>query len=97
VPGPISSTNPAVQRFKDAGTLLHPNQLAVQLLAGISYPISRRFKLDVTYYYYFTPGSPIWNPLNTTPGLPPHGGVQTGDFQGHIRDSSVLVSLRYAF
>jgi opacity protein-like surface antigen len=97
VPGPITPTNPAVQRLKDAGTLIHPNQFAVQFLAGVSYPLAHRFNLDLTYYYNVTPGQPIWNPNNTTKGLPLGAGVRTGDFQGHLSDSSVMASIRYAF
>jgi opacity protein-like surface antigen len=96
-PGTISPDNPAMQIFKGAGTLLRPSQFAIQFLGGVSYPLTRRLRLDTTYYYYFAPGLLRWNPENNTPGLPVGAGLRPGDFLGHFHDQSVIVSLRYAF
>jgi opacity protein-like surface antigen len=97
VPGPISVNNPATQFFKNAGTLNRLSQFSVQALAGVSYRISPRFHLDLTYYHYLTAGMFRWNPVNSTPGLPVGAGLRTGDFLGRFQDDSAIVSVRYAF
>jgi opacity protein-like surface antigen len=96
VTGPSAASYP-LQLFKGAGTLFRPNQFAMQFLGGVSYRLSRRLRLDTTYYYYFAPGLLRWNPQNTTPGLPVGAGLRPGDFLGRFHDQSVIVSLRYAF
>jgi len=97
VTGPITPTNPAAQTLKDAGTLNRTSQLAVQLIGGVSYALSRKTRVDLTYRHYFTPGLLRWNPLNNTPGIPPGSGLQPGDFQGRLQDDSMTAGLRYAF
>jgi OOP family OmpA-OmpF porin len=96
VTGPSAAGYPD-QILKGAGTLFRPDQFAIQFLGGVSYRISRRLRLDTTYYYYFAPGLLRWNPENNTPGLPVGAGLRPGDFLGRFHDQSVIVSLRYAF
>lgn len=97
VPGTISASNPAIQTLKNAGTLDRVSQVAVQFLAGVSYPVRPRINLDMTYRQYLTPGSPRWNPENDTPGLPVGAGLRPGDFLGRFQDQSVTLGVRYAF
>jgi opacity protein-like surface antigen len=98
VPGPITANNPAAQRLKLAGTLDKPGQFAVQALAGLSYRVSRRWRLDLTWRDVFTPWSLRWNPVNNTPpGLPPGDGLRPGDFLGRFNDQAVTAGARYAF
>jgi opacity protein-like surface antigen len=97
VPGVISASNPAVQSFKDAGSLNQPSQFAVQFLGGLSYRLTPSLNLVATYYYYFTTGALRWNPENYTRGLPAGAGLRPGDFLGRFQDDSVILSLRYAF
>lgn len=97
VPGPITGDNPAAQQFWSAGSLFRPNQFALQVLGGFSYPLTHRMTLDLSYYYYFTPFEVRWNPVNSTPGLPVGAGLRPGDFRGRLHDDSVLLGVRYAF
>jgi len=97
VPGVISPSNPAVQTFKNAGSLDALSQFSLQALAGLSYRMTSRLNLDLTYYHYFTGGQLRWNPENNTPGLPVGAGLRTGDFRGSFHDDSLIVSVRYAF
>lgn len=97
VPGTISPTNPQLQTLKLAGTLTQPGEIALQGLAGVSYRISPRLHMDLTYRHYFTPGSLRWNPMNNTPHLSNVNGLQPDDFMGRFHDQSLTVGLRYAF
>ena len=91
VPGVISSTNPALQTFKNAGTLDRPSQFSVQALAGLSYRVAPRLHLDLTYYHYLTAGLLRWNPENSTPGLPAGAGLRTGNFPGTISRRILMI------
>jgi opacity protein-like surface antigen len=98
VPGATGPGNPPLQRLKLAGTLTRPGEFAVQGLAGVSYRVSRRIHMDLTYRYYFTPGALRWNPLNaTSPALAQNSGLRPGDFIGRFDDQSVTLGLRYDF
>ncbi len=96
-PGVISSSNPAQQTLRDAGTLTRLGELAVQFKGGVAYRLTPRTHLDLTYRYYTTTGDLRWNPLNTTPGVTKASGLQPGDFLGRFGDQSVTVGMSYAF
>jgi opacity protein-like surface antigen len=91
------SSSPGPQSLELAGTLTQPSEIALQGLGGLSYRVSSRVHLDLTYHYAFTPGQFMWNPLNTTVGLPAAEILRPGNFYGRFTDQSATLGVRYAF
>jgi opacity protein-like surface antigen len=94
VPGPIGPANPAVQQMQLGGSISKFSQFAYQGIGGVSYRLTPRIDLDVTYRYIDAPKL-RWNTLNDTPGLTPSQGLQPRDFHGNAADNSITLGVRY--